>query len=192
MLPVTALRGPLMDIPVGDDDDLRSQWREKVSGNILQNIVYGVRDWFMTNSGITADLLGFGNSRSELMLSPIDTGLLIVQGTSLDNDKAWTIVTSPTAEDLVAGVNAISAPLMWRQVAGRVAEWNRNTIVVENFATDSFAFVPTRPLTFLNLHRIAANWFSSNIIVYALSFIGICILLGIATTLLVQRSRRDM
>ena len=181
-----------MDIPVGDDDDLRSQWREKVSGNILQNIVYGVRDWFMTNSGITADLLGFGNSRSELMLSPIDTGLLIVQGTSLDNDKAWTIVTSPTAEDLVAGVNAISAPLMWRQVAGRVAEWNRNTIVVENFATDSFAFVPTRPLTFLNLHRIAANWFSSNIIVYALSFIGICILLGIATTLLVQRSRRDM
>lgn len=191
VLPVTALRGPLMDIPVGDDDDLRSQWREKVSGNILQNIVYGVRDWFMTNSGITADLLGFGNSRSELMLSPIDTGLLIAQGTSLDNDKAWTIVTGPTAEDLVAGVNAISAPLMWRQVAGRVAEWNRNTVVVENFATDSFAFVPTRPLTFLNLHRIAANWFSSNIIVYALSFIGICILLGIATTLLVQRSRRD-
>jgi cellulose synthase operon protein B len=191
VIPGLALRGTVTNTLGDDDDDLRSQWREKVSGNILQNLVYGIRNWFLTNSGITSDLLGFGDAQPELTLSSVDTGLLIAQGTSLDNNKAWTIVTGPTAEDLVAGVNAISAPLMWRQVSGRVAEWNRNTIIVENFAASSFAFVPTRPLTFSNLHRIAANWFSNNIIVYALSFIGMCVLLGIATTLMVQRTGRD-
>ncbi len=184
--PVSAI--PSFD---GDNDDLRSQWRDQVSGNLVARLFRGFRDWFLVNSGITGEELGIDIDQSKLRFSSEETEMIIAQASNFRGNAAWTLVTGRSSEDIDAGLRDISSPFVWSGIGGRATELARETHQVSTEPVETFVFVATSPLGFLNLRRIAANWFSTNIVAFAILMVALCVLLGVATTLMVRMGRRN-
>ena len=176
----------------GDNEDLRSQWRDQVSGNLVARVVRGFRDWFLVNSGITGEELGIDIDQSKLRFSSEKTELIIAQASNFRGNAAWTLVTGRSSEDIDAGLRDISSPFVWNSIGGRATELARETHQISTEPVETFVFVATSPLGILNLRRIAANWFSTNIVAFAILMVALCVLLGLATTLMVRMGRRNL
>jgi cellulose synthase operon protein B len=50
----------------------------------------------------------------------------------------------------------------------------------------SVVFVETRPFSVTNTRQVLANWLSANMIFYAAALLGLCTILGLATSMMLK------
>ena len=174
-----------------DTDVLFNRWREQLSdGGGWRGQISGFEDWMKRTFDISFSALRIGPSTIAAFRPPAKASLLLAQGSSPGDTEAWTLLTAPNDEQLLAATRSFVAIDNWLQVGGQFSTYSTSTGQVENVAPTEVTFIQTRPLSVQNVRLIAANWLSSNIVFYAIGLITVCIALGIATSGLLHRLGR--
>ena len=137
----------------------------------------------------------FGAARGGAPASPYDPGrsLLIAQAPlGSEADDVWTVITAPNSALLAQSVDCLSDPRVWRHVDGRLAMLDDSNGEIATLPADQTRFVATQPLTFGNIHLIAASWLSLNANIYVAMVLAVAALLAFATLQFVGHvGRRD-
>ncbi|HET7715971.1 MAG TPA: hypothetical protein VFK86_10120, partial [Bauldia sp.] len=120
---------------------------------------------------------------------PSDRATLVLAQAPKASQRQWTVLAGRNVEDLVAGVEAITAARFWVGLNGRVAAYSRAT-GVETVPPQSERYLFAWSFSIENLHLIAANWLSVNIVAYAVGLVLLCCILGICTSALLSRIGR--
>ncbi|KKB75960.1 hypothetical protein VW35_19665 [Devosia soli] len=102
----------------------------------------------------------------------------------------WTTLTAATGATLVSGTERLLDTDTWRQIGGRVSAIAPRDERVTTIAANNVTIVPDEPMSILNARRVAANWFSGNIVYFALAIVVGGILLMFATSRLLTRIGR--
>ena len=167
-----------------------ADWRTRINGGILQGQMQNFQQWMHRNFDITLSSLRFIPS-SEQMFTPSNANsFLIAQEANPTNDATWTVVTAPSAGDLRAGAEAMSAQHAWSQIGGRITVYSGKTGKIDTVPVSRFSFVVSQPWSLTNYRLIAANWLSSNILSYALLFVIGSFLLGVSTASVLSKIGR--
>lgn len=168
------------------------EWRSRIGGGLLQHQIQLFQDWMHRNFDISWNSLQF-IPRAEQVFTPSNVNsFMIAQGAGTTANSTWTIVTAPSAKDLRAGAEAMTAMSEWPQIDGHVTVYSAKTGKIGTVPVSRFGFVTTQPWSFTNYRLIAANWLSSNILSYAFLLIASSLLIGITTAgILARIGRRE-
>jgi hypothetical protein len=115
---------------------------------------------------------------------------MVAQGASPNGGGTWTVVAAPTSGDLKDGLSAMSTETSWPQIAGHITTYTAGTNKIAAVPVTRFDFIPSQEPSLANYRLIAANWLSTNILSYAVLFVGSSILLGLATAALLSNLGR--
>jgi hypothetical protein len=174
-----------------DTDALFSRWRNQLSdGGGWRGQVSGFEDWMKRTFDISFSAFRFGPAAAVAFRPPVKASLLLAQGSSPTGSSAWTLITAPDDEQLASATRSVVGIENWSEVGGQFSTYNASTGKVTYVAPLEVTFVVTQPLSLQNARLIAANWLSSNIMFYAIGLITVCILLGVATSVLLHRLGR--
>ncbi|MCM2474421.1 cellulose biosynthesis cyclic di-GMP-binding regulatory protein BcsB [Rhizobium sp. CG5] len=160
------------------------EWRQRLRGASWTGQVTAFEEWLKRNFDISLSSLRFAPTAEESFIPSDDADLMIAQGPSPNEQAIWTVITAPGGAGLKEGMQAMSNLDAWADLSGRITTYQPVTKTVSSTAVNNFHFVPTQPLSFLNARLIAANWLSTNILSYAVLLVGLSILLGLATAML--------
>lgn len=172
-------------------DDIRKRWAESLQRRgFIERTAVSFTDWVERTFNLSLASLSLEDRAGIAYEPPQRTSLLLAQSRA-DGAGTWTLVTARTSESLADEMVRITSPLVWSQVAGRVASLDPTEPKVEVQPVGDFGFVQTRPFSLMNLRLVAANWMSINILQYALLMVACCALLGAATYLMLNHLGRD-
>lgn len=162
-------------------------WRRELEG---RGWFGDVRNWFSRTFEITADMLRFA-PRADVAFTPSDPAILMVaQGLNPAGNGVWTLATAPDAAMLEEGMKALTDLDVWRGLSGHLLTLESDLETVHAVPATRSRFTETRPPSFGNYRLVVANWLSSNILSYALVLVLACLMLGIATSMLMSRLGR--
>ncbi|MFT0859252.1 cellulose biosynthesis cyclic di-GMP-binding regulatory protein BcsB [Ancylobacter sp. G4_0304] len=171
--------------------EVYDRWRENVQGKGgLYAIAEGFEGWLQRTFSIGFESLRIQEGRRTLYEPPPRTSVLMAQGNSTDGQSTWTLVAGRTAETLAAAMPRFTSDNVWNRIGGQAVAYQSSSGEVERRDIASFRLIITQPLGFSNIRMIAANWFSTNIVPYALILMIAGMVLGIATTFLLHRLGR--
>lgn len=166
----------------------QQRWYEELeTGQGLSGLVSS--GWQRLREAVNLDFSLPRSAQEDRLLPPIPDSatLLLAQSQAPDDpDTAWTLVTAPSATLLSSSLAGLSTPGEWRRIGGRVTAYALDTGDVETIAVRNVSYLGTLPLSFSNLRLIAANWFSLNSGVYAISLVLAALILGLFTWFLVR------
>lgn len=172
-------------------DAVFDRWRTALAGGGgWRGQVSSFEDWMKRNFDISFSALRIGPAAEVAFQPKARASLVLAQAISPGGNGTWTMMTAPSAANLTSGANSIAAIAAWSRLAGQFSAFTEATGTLENRPAANYQFVVTQPLSLQNARLIAANWFSSNIAVYAFCLIGLCIALGIVTSGLLFRLGR--
>ncbi|MBZ9937479.1 cellulose biosynthesis cyclic di-GMP-binding regulatory protein BcsB [Mesorhizobium sp. BR1-1-16] len=172
-------------------DAVFDRWRTQLAGGGgWRGQVSSFEDWMKRNFDISFSALRIGPAPQIAFEPKAHSTLLLAQAASPNGNSTWTMMTAPSGTELANGAASVAAIRTWSQVGGQYSAFSAATGLVENRAVSNFRFVVTQPLSLQNLRLIAANWFSSNIVSYAVCLIFLCLLLGMITSGLLFRLGR--
>jgi len=167
-----------------------NRWRNEVGGGGIQGQMAWLEGWLQRNFDITFSTFRLRSDQLPAYEPQPKTTLIVAQQSSPNGSGTWTVLTAPSEERLISGIQAISGVERWTDLSGPLTTYSATTDALESRPSAGFEFVPTQPLSAVNLRLVAANWLSSNIVFYAFALVGLCILLGIVTTGLLRRLGR--
>jgi hypothetical protein len=171
---------PLVD--VGPDKDVYGRWREELGGGGgLQGWIGTFENWLERTFDISFDSLRVGHVATTLYEPSGRVSLLIAQGNAALGPKLWTVLAARSPEALLGDTAHMTAPEIWSRIGGRVTSFLPATRTLQIQPVENIEFFPTQPLTLTNARLVAANWMSSNILVYAVGLALSCVLLGLGT-----------
>lgn len=181
----TAPSLPVVATEPVDTQETFDRWRDTLSseGGGWRGNVSAFEDWLQRTFQVSSQTLRLLPTRDMPYHPSRDATVMIAQGPSPSGDKAWTLITSPTAELLRKGAVTLTGSPQWFQLTGRLVTYNARVAEVQTQPVTTFAFVPTQPISFANLRLIAANWLSENLLAFALLLFAACLVLGLATAL---------
>ncbi|HWJ74205.1 MAG TPA: cellulose biosynthesis cyclic di-GMP-binding regulatory protein BcsB [Kaistia sp.] len=172
-------------------DAVFDRWRTQLAGGGgWRGQVSSFEDWMKRNFDISFSALRIGPAPQVAFEPKARSTLLLAQAASPNGENTWTMMTAPTGRELSSGAASVAAIRTWSQVGGQYSAFSAATGLVENRAVSNYRFVFTQPFSLQNLRLIAANWFSSNIVSYAVCLILLCFLLGMITSGLLFRLGR--
>lgn len=174
----------------GATQEVLNEWQARVRGGSWRGQISALEAWLQETFDISLSSLRLLPGEEEEIVPDNGTRFLIAQGDSPERTATWTVLSAPTGADLKAGMAAMAQDVRWQQLDGYASLHGNETEAVDTRAVNRTRFVATQPPTFTNLRLIAANWLSSNILAYAAVFCVLSILLGIATSMLLQRFGR--
>ncbi len=125
----------------------------------------------------------------DAVFDPSGRATTVVVQAPKDADRLWTLVSGRTPEELATGVEALTGVGFWSQLGGRVSNYDAAAGVTTVPATAE-RYLLSGQLSINNIRLIAANWLSTNIVVYAVALVLLCCVLGICTTALLRRLGR--
>ncbi|PRH89026.1 cellulose synthase BcsB subunit [Labrys okinawensis] len=201
ILPSAAAGNPpgptLATLPVAatepaDTQETFDRWRDtlKAEGGGWRGNVSSFQDWLQRTFQVSSQTLRFLPSRDVAFHPSRDTSAMIAQGPSPSGNKTWTLLTAPSTRELRAGANTLTSSPQWFQLSGRLATYNTRLAEVQIQPVTTSSLTATQPLSFTNLRLIAANWLSENLLAFAFLLFAACLLLGLATALLLSRIGR--
>ncbi|MGV1760738.1 cellulose biosynthesis cyclic di-GMP-binding regulatory protein BcsB [Rhizobium sp. A22-96] len=167
-----------------------ADWRSRISGGVLQGQFDRFQQWMHRNFDISLSSLRFIPGSEQVFTPSNANTFLIAQEANPTNDATWTMITAPSAGDLRAGAEAMTAQFNWSQIDGRITAYSGKTGKIDTAPVSRFDFVMTQPWSLTNYRLIAANWLSSNILSYAFLLVIGSLLLGIATASILSRIGR--
>jgi hypothetical protein len=191
---VTATPAP--DAPpsdaVGQTSEVYERWRSGVGGTGVSDVLNRFTLWMKESFGLTLDMLHLAQAENRIVRLAPRTTVVIAQSRGQGPAvSTWTVVTAPSGPLLASGVEGITAPQTWYTMAGSVAAYQETTGIVQNFFPASLYHVQTVPFTFQNARLIAANWFSINVLEYALALMLASGSLGIVSWVLIRQIGRE-
>ena len=101
--------------------------------------------------------------------------------------STWTVLTAPDSNLLWAAARRLVTPSYWNRLAGEVTAFGPNPAALRWRAPTQTYYVTTRELNIANAQLVIGNWFSKNIIYWTFIIMGLLVLLGILTHMLVSR-----
>ncbi|MCB8819643.1 cellulose biosynthesis cyclic di-GMP-binding regulatory protein BcsB [Microvirga rosea] len=172
-------------------DEIRRRWSETLQRRgFLQQSLESFKDWMENTFNLSLAKLTLEEKKGR-PYEPSQRASLLLAQSQADGSGTRTLITARTEEALAEEMIRLTSPAVWSQVSGRAASLDPVEDKLEVEPIDSFAFVQTQPLSFINLRLVAANWMSVNILQYALLLVVCCSLLGLATYLLLNRLGRS-
>ncbi len=168
----------------GGDDAILNQFGGTETGTPITN----VENWLRENLGIdSADLRLVPQPDAPYLPA---TDAVVVSQTHQPEGGVWTFLTSSSASTLRAGTERLIETVMWREIAGRVSALAPGDDEVTAVPAQSVSIVVPEPISPTNLRRIAANWFSGNILYFTLAIVLGAVLLMLATSRMLTRIGR--
>ncbi len=122
---------------------------------------------------------------------PVSAGTTVIAQSAQPEGGVWTFVTAPDGETLRQGVERLSATAQWRQIGGRVSALGPAGDTVTVVQSVAPRVIQTQPWSFFNLRRVAANWFSQNILAFTALMAGAAVLLMLATSMVLGNVGRQ-
>lgn len=175
----------------GGNRQVYDRWNDTLAGGRgLRGEVERVGNWFEDTFDLSYSSLRLVDPRPELFEPTADMSIFLAQGDKSGGVAPWTVLAGRSATAMGEGLARLTAPEIWSGVAGRVTSYEpaRQTISIE--PTSEFHFVVTEPIGFSNARLILANWMSTNVLIYALTVLVFCIVLGVGTSELLARVGR--
>lgn len=179
---------PASSLVVQEDDSSKAfdQWRSRVSGGAWRGQISSLQEWMRRNFDISLASLQFLPQSDGVFEPSTQQSLLLAQGRSPLGEATWTMVAAPTPADLRTGADALAQEATWHKISGRLTAYAAKTAELTPVPANRFDLVETQPRSLNNYRLIAANWLSTNILSYAVVFITLSLLLGIATASLLS------
>jgi cellulose synthase operon protein B len=170
-----------------------NRWRRQLAdGGGWRGNVSFLQDWLQRTFELSAVNLRFLPSADVAFQPTGDSAILLAEATNPTGDGAWTLLTAPTSSLLREGAKALTAQRQWSRIDGHIASYDGKTGALKMQPVMTFSLLPTQPLSIANLRLIAANTLSENIFAYSLLLLAACLLLGLATAMLVSRIGRQI
>ncbi|BCP54168.1 cellulose synthase BcsB subunit [Kaistia sp. 32K] len=166
------------------------RWQNELVGGGWHGQVNALEGWLKRTFDISFSTLSFFSAATPPFEPSAKTTMIIAQSGSPNGEGTWTMVTAPSEDRLVSGIQTVTGIARWPELGGRISTFNATTDAIESRPANQFTFVQTQPFSLGNMRLIAANWLSSNILYYALGLVGLCLVLGIVTTALLRRLGR--
>lgn len=160
----------------GSDDALLDQFGNSQPEGPLS----GISDWLQETVGLDlADLTLV--PAPDLPYAPAAEALVVSQVRQPEGG-IWTVLTSTTAPALHAGTERLIDTPKWRSIAGRVSTLAPGEDDITVVPANAVSIVTPEPASPFNLRRVAANWFSGNILYFALAIVVGAVLLMLVTS----------
>ena len=166
------------------------EWRQTIEGSWINQTLRGIQTWMSDTFAITDDMLRFAPGMDEVFLPPQSATLVIAQRSDPGTTGLWTLVTAPSADLLQESVAAVVSQTNWQRLSGHLTTFDIRTGELSSRPVKAFEFVETQPRSFTNLRLVVANWLSANILSYALLLVLVCLGLGAATSVMLDRLGR--
>lgn len=180
------------DLGIGDSGEILARWQSDVAGRGIGALFGRFTAWLNTSFGLTMDMIHLAPSPTNRVQLAPRTSLVIAQVRDPGTASAtWTVATAPTSVALLSGMEGITAPQTWRTLSGSVASYQESSGLVRSFTPGPYYYVQTVPFSVENMRLIAANWFSVNVLEYALALILASAALGFVTWLLLRQIGRE-
>lgn len=166
------------------DDALLDQF----AGGQTDGPFTGVAAWLRQNLGLdTADL--------KLVPTP-DTpytpaaDAVVISQTRQAEGGIWTLLTAASPSALLTGTERLMDTTIWREIGGRVSALSPADQNVTTVPATAVSIIVPEPISPTNLRRIAANWFSANILYFTLAIVVGAVLLMLLTSRMLTRIGR--
>lgn len=183
-------RGQVID-PQGIDfsstrniDDALDEWRRSASATD-QSLWEQAQQWFADRFDLQPDNFWLIRRADGAYVPQSRQGAILSQSVQAEGG-VWTYLTIPDAEGFNAAVDRLMTPEIWWQVDGRVSAIGPDDESLLVLQPRDIHLVATQPWTLGNLRLVAANWLSTNVLVYALALGLAAVLLTMATTLMLN------
>jgi hypothetical protein len=178
--------------PGGPSSEVYERWRTGVGGTGVSDVVQQFTDWMRESFGLTLDMLHLAVPENRTVRLAPRTTVVIAQAKGPGAaTTTWTIATAPSGPLLASGVEGITAPQTWFTMDGSVAAYQETSGLVQDFFPGERYHVQTVPFSFQNARLIAANWFSINVLEYALALMLSSGSLGIVSWVLIRQIGRE-
>jgi hypothetical protein len=176
----------------GPTSEVYERWRSGVGGTGVSDVVQQFTDWLRESFGLTLDMLHLAEAENRTVRLAPRTTVVVAQARGPGSAvSTWTVVTAPSGPLLAAGVEGITAPQTWFTMDGSVAAYQETSGLVQDFFPGERYHVQTVPFSFQNARLIAANWFSINVLEYALALMLSSGSLGIVSWVLIRQIGRE-
>jgi len=180
------------DLGLRDTREIYDRWQSDLSGGGLDALAVRFTGWLNSSFGLTLDMLHLAPSPTgDVRLAPRTDFVLAQVRAPAAGQETWTVATAPSSAALLAGVEGITAPQTWRTLSGSVAGYQESSGIVQDFTPASLYYEQTVPFSFENVRLIAANWFSLNVLEYALALMLSSASLGLVTWVLIRQIGRE-
>ncbi|WP_134499413.1 cellulose biosynthesis cyclic di-GMP-binding regulatory protein BcsB [Microvirga pakistanensis] len=171
-------------------DEVRKRWSESFRRQgVLQQTLGSLQDWMEQTFSLSVNSLSLG-ARIDAPYEPPQRSTLLIAQNRTPEAGVWTLVTARTEEALAEEMARAADPLLWSKVAGRAVALDPREFKLQVEPIQDYDFIQTQPFSLMNLRLVAANWMSANILHYAVLMVACCLLLGMATYLLLKRLGR--
>lgn len=150
-------------------------WQERLPPSAWARVL----DWADSRLGLSGRSFGIFTGARTPYRPPESASVLFAAGGAADNAH-WLLVTAPSSDDLVEGMDLVADEGRWQQLSGYVATYRPGGDRVETVSMPVHLLWPSVD-TAANLRLVAANWLSSNIPAYVGLVVFMAILLGLAT-----------
>lgn len=148
----------------------------------------GIASWLRETVGLDLADLRLVPPPDQPYTAPADA--ITVSQVHQPEGGIWTLLTSTSAPSLLSGTERIIDTPKWRAISGRVSTLAPGDDAVTTIAANSVSIITPEPLSPLNLRRVAANWFSGNILYFALAIVAGAVLLMLITSRVLTRIGR--
>ncbi|MBP2551173.1 hypothetical protein J2858_004113 [Neorhizobium galegae] len=170
--------------------DAMIKWRQQVSGGEISEGLARLRHWIGRRFDISLESLSLLPERDEIFQPSQNDTLLVGQGQSPDRSARWTALIAPTPAELREGLAGLAQQDKWQALSGRMTSYRAKIDEITNRPAHSVVFVQSTTPSIANYRLIAANWFSTNILIYAGLVVVVCAFLGTATMVMLSRMGR--
>lgn len=140
------------------------------------------------SAGFTFDALRPDDSTTSFVPSA-GTNLLVAQFINEAGTAPITIITAPTMEELVPGVDEIVSDAGWTNLNGSTVTLSKLGNVLQTVPPAGVQLYSAKGITLANGRLIAAGWLSNNPAIYVVLLLVFGALLGITTALALLRTR---
>lgn len=170
----------------GQNVEALDQWKDRIGGGSWFGQISGFEDWMQQTFDISFGSLQFLPKEEENTLPPNSTNFVVAQGLSPEGTGTWTVVAAPDNAGLLGGMDYLSQEQNWTKLDGRIVMFDSVKKSLLALPATKTSLVETQPFSISNYRLIAANWLSTNILSYAALFGGASMVLGLATSTLLN------
>lgn len=166
--------------------DALDEWRTRLRGGSWFGELSALEDWMKQTFDISFGSLQFLPTEEVDTLPENTANFLVAQGLSPQGTGTWTVLAAPTGADLVTGMDIMSDEDNWAKLSGRIVMFDKAKTSILARPAMHTQLVETQPFSLANYRLIAANWLSTNLLSYAALFGGSSLVLGLATSSLLN------
>ena len=174
-------------VPATGTEEIRDRWRKSLGGGALRREFTSFEGWMKRTFDVSfASFSPFSVEQEPFQPLP-QTSIMLAQGLNPQNGRSlWTVAVGRNEGALAEGMAAIVNLPVWRSLSGQLAAYQVAQQRLDLRNPTSVVFVETRPFSVTNTRQVLANWLSANMIFYAAALLGLCTVLGFATSIMLK------